>query len=239
MKGSRVLGLCIVGISLAACQPACCWVKADITQTEADRDSYECRRDAAHQTAAYLHTPQSGGSYLSVPLQSTDYDESLYSQCMAVRGYQWVQQGAEQHRRRDRTFNGVGVVIGVKNERLAWDVAENRARAELSKIIETYASYLQRTYTTSISASDLAMAEKRQTPEQITKLIANAGFSRVRVNRHFDGTSGRYQVTASLPLEEMREAWGETGELSSDLKDFLRRNSVPIFDRLEAESASR
>ena len=86
MKGSRVLGLCIVGISLAACQPACCWVKADITQTEADRDSYECRRDAAHQTAAYLHTPQSGGSYLSVPLQSTDYDESLYSHVWLLEG---------------------------------------------------------------------------------------------------------------------------------------------------------
>ena len=41
-----------------------------------------------------------------------------------------------------KSIYGVGSVIGVKNEPLAWETAENRARAELAKTFRTYTAYL-------------------------------------------------------------------------------------------------
>ncbi|TLY13977.1 MAG: hypothetical protein E6K69_08345, partial [Nitrospirae bacterium] len=51
----------------------------------------------------------------------------------------WVKKGSGVlNSKEDKSFYGVGAVIGVKNEPLAWDTAENRARAELAKNFETY-----------------------------------------------------------------------------------------------------
>ena len=55
----------------------------------------------------------------------------------------WVQKGSGAFNEKDsKAFYGVGAVVGVRNEPLAWDTAENRARAEIAKSFETYTGYL-------------------------------------------------------------------------------------------------
>jgi len=55
----------------------------------------------------------------------------------------WVEQGsAALHQDEDQAIYGVGSIVGVKNEPLAWDAAENRARAEIAKTFQTYTAYL-------------------------------------------------------------------------------------------------
>jgi hypothetical protein len=50
----------------------------------------------------------------------------------------WVKQGSGAFNDKDtKAFYGVGAVTGVRNEPLAWDTAENRARAEIAKTFET------------------------------------------------------------------------------------------------------
>ena len=60
----------------------------------------------------------------------------------------WVEGGSGAlHKGEDKAFYGVGAVAGIKHdEPLAWDTAENRARAELAKNFETYSAYLMRDY---------------------------------------------------------------------------------------------
>ena len=46
----------------------------------------------------------------------------------------WVKEGSgPMNTEGGKAIYGVGSVIGVKNEPLAWEAAENRARAELGK----------------------------------------------------------------------------------------------------------
>ena len=53
----------------------------------------------------------------------------------------WVKQGSGAFNEKDtKGFYGVGAVAGVRNEPLAWDTAENRARAEIAKSFETFSS---------------------------------------------------------------------------------------------------
>ena len=78
--------------------------------------------------------------------------------CLAVAACigppDWVEKGtAVLNEEKDKTIYGVGAVTGVKNEPLAWETAENRARAELAKTFRTYTAYLMRDYAASTTCS--------------------------------------------------------------------------------------
>ena len=46
----------------------------------------------------------------------------------------WVEEGSGAYNiEGEKALYGVGSIVGVKNEPLAWDAAENRARAEIAK----------------------------------------------------------------------------------------------------------
>jgi len=52
-----------------------------------------------------------------------------------------------------KAFYSMGEVMGIRNEPLAWDAAENRARAQMVKILSTYTAYLMRDYAASTAAT--------------------------------------------------------------------------------------
>ena len=54
----------------------------------------------------------------------------------------------------DKAFYGVGAVSGVMNKPLARTTADNRARAEIAKVFETYSASLMRDYAASTTAGD-------------------------------------------------------------------------------------
>ena len=59
----------------------------------------------------------------------------------------WVKEGSGVlNNEESKSIYGVGSIVGVKNEPLAWEAAENRARAELAKTFRTYTAYLMQDY---------------------------------------------------------------------------------------------
>ena len=92
----------------------------------------------------------------------------------------WVNQGSGAYNDKDtKAFYGVGSVTGVRNEPLAWDTAENRARAEIAKTFETYTGYLMRDYAASTTAGDFT----RNTFVRIYFAISVDRVSRITVTR--------------------------------------------------------
>ena len=55
----------------------------------------------------------------------------------------WVKTGSYKPEEA-KAFYSMGEVMGIRNEPLAWDAAENRARAQMVKILSTYTAYLMR-----------------------------------------------------------------------------------------------
>jgi len=131
----------------------------------------------------------------------------------------WVKKGSGVlNNKEDKSFYGVGAVIGVKNEPLAWDTAENRARAELAKNFETYTAYLMRDYAASTTAGDFTRNTEEQNVERAIKTFAAVTLSGVRpVDRYKDEKTGTYYVLAKLSL----------------------KNAERLFDRLETEEGKR
>ena len=139
-----------------------------------------------------------------------------------------------------KAFYGIGEVMGVRNEPLAWDAAENRARAQMVKILSTYTAYLMRDYAASTTAADFQKTAEEQHIEEATKTFAAATLNGVRsVDRYQDEKKGIYYVVVKMDLEDVMDMLTQSKELNGQMRDFVRKNADRAFDRLEKEEQKR
>lgn len=153
----------------------------------------------------------------------------------------WVKKGSGAfNEKSDKSFYGVGSVVGVRNEPLAWDTAENRSRAEIAKTFETYTAYLMRDYAASTTAGDFSRNSEEQNIERAVKTFSAVTFNGVKpIDRYKDEKSGTYYVLTKLSLEDMKNNLDQAKELNSQVRDFVRKNADRLFDRLEKEEEKR
>jgi hypothetical protein len=153
----------------------------------------------------------------------------------------WVHKGSGVYNEKDsKAFYGVGSVVGVRNEPLAWDTAENRARAEIAKTFETYTGYLMRDYAASTTAGDFTRNTEEQNVERAVKTVTTATLSGVRpIERYKDEKTNTYYVLTKLSLEDMKNNLEQAKELNAQVRDFVRKNADKMFDRLEKEEDKR
>jgi hypothetical protein len=153
----------------------------------------------------------------------------------------WVKKGSGVMNAKDnKAFHGVGAVKGIKNEPLAWDAAENRARADIAKQFETYTAYLMRDYAASTTAADFVKSAEEQNVERAIKTFTSITLSGVRkIDQYKDEKTGTYYVLTRLNLEDAKESLTQAKELNTQVRDFVRKNAERLFDRLEKEEDKR
>jgi phenylalanyl-tRNA synthetase beta subunit len=124
--------------------------------------------------------------------------------------------------------------------RLAWDTAENRSRAEIAKTFETYTAYLMRDYAASTTAGDFSRNSEEQNIERAVKTFSAVTLNGVKpMDRYKDEKSGTYYVLTKLSLEDMKNNLEQAKELNGQVRDFVRKNADRLFDRLEKEEDKR
>lgn len=153
----------------------------------------------------------------------------------------WVTQGSGvMNGKDDKAFYGVGSIIGIKNEPLAWDAAENRARAEIAKNFQTYTAYLMKDYAASTTANDFTKSTEEQNVERAIKTFSAVTLNGVRpIERYKDEDSGTYYVLAKLDLKDVKNKLEESKELNAEVRDFVRKNADRLFEKLEKEEATQ
>lgn len=152
----------------------------------------------------------------------------------------WVKYGSPSLSDKEKAFYGVGAVTGIKNEPLAWDAAENRARAEVAKNFETYTAYLMRDYAASTTAGDFTKSAEEQNVERAIKTFTAVTLNGVRkVDQYKDEKTGTYWVLAKLNLSDLKEQLAQAKELNAEVRDYVRKNAERLFDQLEKEEQKR
>ena len=155
----------------------------------------------------------------------------------------WVSKGGGYMSEKDRkAFYGVGAVTGIRNEPLAKETADNRARADLAKYVDTYTSYLMRDYAASTTAGDFTKAGEEQHIERALKTFVSAHLSGVQVVDRWerDEKHGRTVYSlAKMDLASFKENLGQMRELNAAARDFVRKNAEQAFDRLQQEEDRR
>ncbi|GJL55241.1 MAG: hypothetical protein NPIRA02_23730 [Nitrospirales bacterium] len=153
----------------------------------------------------------------------------------------WVKEGSGAfHNEETKSIYGVGSIVGVNNEPLAWEAAENRSRAELAKTFETYTGYLMEDYTASTTAGDFTKTAEEQNIERAIKTVTTVTLNGVRpIDRYKDDDTNSYHVLTKLSFKDMQEALQEARELSHEMKAYVKENAERLFQKLEKEEAKR
>jgi hypothetical protein len=151
----------------------------------------------------------------------------------------WVKTGSYKPDEA-KAFYSMGEVMGIRNEPLAWDAAENRARAQMVKILSTYTAYLMRDYAASTAGAGLTKTAEEQHVEVATKTFAAATLNGVRaVDRYKDEKKGIYYVVVKMQLDDVKDMLTQSTELNSQMRDYVRKNADRAFERLEKEEQKR
>lgn len=154
---------------------------------------------------------------------------------------EWVMKGSGAFGGDDkRVFYGVGSVSGIKNQSLARTTADNRARAEVSKIFEVYSASLMKDYQASTTAGDMSKSSEEQHVEQAIKTFSASTLSGVQIVDHwFHPQDGTVYSLAQLDLENFTTNLDKMKELNAQVRDYVRQNAERVHMDLEKEEEKR
>ncbi|MEM6531441.1 MAG: LPP20 family lipoprotein [Myxococcota bacterium] len=139
-----------------------------------------------------------------------------------------------------RVFYGVGSVSGVRNPAMANAAADNRARAEVTKIFETYSASLMKDYMSSATAGDFSASNEEQYIEQAIKTFSAGTLSGVQIVDHwYHPTDGSVYALARLDLEGFTDNLSKMNELSNQVRDYVKKNAERVHMDLEKEEEKR
>jgi len=154
---------------------------------------------------------------------------------------EWVTKGSGafggEH---GKVFYGVGMASGIKNMALARTTADNRGRAEIAKIFETYSASLMKDYMASTTAGDMTASSEEQHVEQAIKTFSAVTLSGVQIVDHWfhpDGTT--IYALAQLDLGTFKDNIDKAKELNEKVRDYVKKNAEKAHMDLEAEEAKR
>ncbi len=150
----------------------------------------------------------------------------------------WVNKGSGAFQSDTKAFYGVGAIKGVQNKPLATKTADNRARAELGKIIETYSASLMRDYASSGTVDDFAQSTEEQLVEQAVKTFSATTLSGVQIINHWvDKKEGITYSLAKLDLDDFENQIDRAKALNGEVREHLRKNADRLFNDLSQEEA--
>lgn len=136
------------------------------------------------------------------------------------------------------SFYGVGIASGIRNRALSVTAADDRARAEIAKIMNSYIVVLTKDYMASTTAGSMDKSSEEQHVSQTLKNFAKFTLNGAVIVDHWkDPSDGTMFALAKLDMAAVKKTLDESKELNSAMRDFVRKNAEKAFDELAAEEA--
>jgi hypothetical protein len=149
----------------------------------------------------------------------------------------WVNEGTQMLNDKDgRLFHGVGSAAPMGNESLQKSTADERARAELARVLNSYLSVASKDYSAAASSGDESVSEQ-SVSRQIDNLTQiNLTGARI-IGRWRDTRTGTLYSIAELDMKRMKETLEKAEQMSPGLRDFITRESDTLFDRIAGDDS--
>lgn len=147
----------------------------------------------------------------------------------------WVNEGTQYLNNKDgRLFHGVGQAPALGDDSLQLSSADNRARAEVARILSSFMDVVSNDY------SSAAASEGRQVSQQnVSREISN--FTKVNltgvriIGRWKNEKDGTVFSIAELDMKQMQSTLSAVNDMNSDLKRYLSSEGPNIFDKMTQE----
>jgi hypothetical protein len=153
---------------------------------------------------------------------------------------EWVNRGSGAFGGDEKIFYGVGLASGIRNHSLARSTADNRARAEISKVFEIYSASLMKDYSASVTAGNFEKSSEEQMVEQAIKTFSATTLNGVEIVDHWiHPTDGTMYALAKLDIAGFTEQINNAKELNSKVREMVQKSAEKAFNDLEAEEAKQ
>lgn len=160
---------------------------------------------------------------------------------VANQSPEWVNKGSGAFKDGGQAvFYGVGIAQGVRNRALAVTAADDRARAEIAKTMNSYITVLTKDYMASTSAGSLDKSSEEQHISQTLKNFAKFTLHGAVIIDHWKDPSDATMFSlCKLDMNAIKKTLEESKELDTKMRDYVRANAEKAFDELAAEEAKR
>ena len=147
----------------------------------------------------------------------------------------WVNEGTQAlNDKGGRLFHGVGSAPSMGDDSLQKATADDRARAELARILSSYLSVASNDYSAAASSGGETVNEQSVSREIQNLSQINLTGAKI-IGRWRDKRSGNIYSIAELDMKRMQQTLEKAEQMSPSLRDFLNRESDNIFDRLAGD----
>jgi hypothetical protein len=164
----------------------------------------------------------------------------LSSQVQHANGPDWVYRSSGAFGSdKGKVFYGVGIASGIRNAGMRRSTSEARARSEITRVLDNYASILSKDYKPTTSASDGKDTSEKQRLEQALKDYSQSERSSVQIIDHWVDNDGNEYALASLALDTFKGDMARMKELDAETRDAVRAGADTAFDELSAEEAKQ
>jgi len=159
---------------------------------------------------------------------------------IASNAPEWVNKGsgAFKDAQGSAVFYGVGIAQGIRNRALQVTAADDRGRAEIAKIMNSYVVVLTKDYMASVTAGDMSKSSEEQMVSQTMKNFAKFTLHGAMPVDHWkDPTDGTLFALIKLDMGAVKKSLDESKELDSKMRDYVKANAEKAFDELASEEA--
>jgi len=143
----------------------------------------------------------------------------------------WVNEGSTVLKKKDnRLFHGVGSAPMMSDMSFQTSVADNRARAEIARILSSYMDVVSKDYVVANKNDDSSYVQQKASRE--IKNISQLNLTGARIIGHWRDTNNNviYSI-AELDMKHVRETVKNVESMNRDFKTHFQTQGDNIFDR--------
>jgi len=149
----------------------------------------------------------------------------------------WVNKGTQAVNDKDgRLFHGVGSSASLGDDALQRSTADDRARAEVARMLSTYIDAVSSDY--SAASGTGANANADQSVSRQIKAITKQNLAGSKIiGRWKDSRTNMVYSIAEIDLKQVKTTLEGANGMNDDLKRYVGRNAENVFDKVSGEKS--
>lgn len=149
---------------------------------------------------------------------------------------EWVNQGTAylDNDKDGRMFHGVGSAPVLGDQSLQISTADDRARANLARVVTTYMKVVGDDYRSASGSGKDADFEQSVTRQIKALTEVNLSGARI-VGRWKNPRTGTIYAIAEINMDHVKQTVGNAKDMDEGLRHYIENNGDEIFDRVKKE----
>jgi hypothetical protein len=173
---------------------------------------------------------------LALALAACGGGKTVVESDLGIKGApDWVNKGTQAVNDKDgRLFHGVGSSPSLGDEALQRSTADDRARAEVARMLSTYIDAVSNDYAASSGTGSYATADQSVSRQIKAVTKQNLAGSKI-IGRWKDSRTNMVYSIAELDFKSVKTTLEGANGMNEDLRRYIGRNGDNIFDKVSGE----